>query len=76
MVAAAYAKDLLCRIAPNRVEAEKKIGDILSGLQEVAEEHRDIATEQLQAQEDLAKERLSKEEQKCHYVNESMACPP
>jgi len=31
MVAAAYAKDLLCRIAPNRVEAEKRISDILSG---------------------------------------------
>lgn len=31
MVAAAYAKDLLYRIAPSRVEAEKKIGDILSG---------------------------------------------
>ena len=31
MAAAAYAKDLLCRIAPNRVEAEKRIGDILSG---------------------------------------------
>jgi nucleoside phosphorylase len=31
MVAAAYAKDLLRRIAPSRVEAEKKIGDILSG---------------------------------------------
>jgi nucleoside phosphorylase len=31
MVAAAYAKDLLYQIAPNRVEAEKKIGDILSG---------------------------------------------
>ncbi|KAH7134135.1 nucleoside phosphorylase domain-containing protein [Dactylonectria macrodidyma] len=31
MVAAAYAKDLLCRIALNRVEAEKKIGDMLSG---------------------------------------------
>jgi nucleoside phosphorylase len=31
MAAAVYAKDLLCRIAPNRVEAEKKIGDILSG---------------------------------------------
>ena len=30
MSAAAYAKDLLCRIAPNRVEAERKIGDILS----------------------------------------------
>ncbi|KAH7173109.1 hypothetical protein DER46DRAFT_596919 [Fusarium sp. MPI-SDFR-AT-0072] len=68
MVAAAYAKDLLCRIALNRVEAEKKIGDILSGLQEVAEEHRDIAKEQLQAQKDLAMERLSKEEQKCHQL--------
>ncbi|KAH7111571.1 ankyrin repeat-containing domain protein [Dactylonectria macrodidyma] len=86
MAAAAYAKDLLCRIAPNRVEAEKKIGDILSGLHEFAEEHldvakrhhevaeenRDLTKEQLQAQEDLAKERLSKdkqeEEQKCHQL--------
>jgi nucleoside phosphorylase len=32
MVAAAYAKDLLCRIPPNKVVAEKKIGDVLSGL--------------------------------------------
>ena len=31
MVAAAYAKDLLSRIAPNKVEAEKRIGDILLG---------------------------------------------
>jgi nucleoside phosphorylase len=31
MAAAAYAKDLLCRIPPNKVEAEKKIVDILSG---------------------------------------------
>ena len=31
MAAAAYAKDLLCRIAPNRIEAEKRITDILSG---------------------------------------------
>ncbi|KAH7114725.1 hypothetical protein B0J13DRAFT_533546 [Dactylonectria estremocensis] len=68
MVAAAYAKDLLCRIAPNRVEAEKKFGDILSDLHEVAEEHRDIAKEHLQAQKDLAKERLSKDEQKCHQL--------
>ena len=30
MTAAAYAKDLLCRIPPNKVEAEKKIGDMLS----------------------------------------------
>lgn len=31
MVAAAYAKDLLSRIAPNKVEAEKRIGNILFG---------------------------------------------
>lgn len=31
MVAAAYAKDLLCQIVPNKVEAEKKIVDILDG---------------------------------------------
>ena len=30
MAAAAYTKDLLCRIVPNRVEAEKAICDILS----------------------------------------------
>ncbi|KAH7113154.1 hypothetical protein B0J13DRAFT_515595 [Dactylonectria estremocensis] len=72
MAAAAYAKDLLCRIAPNRVEAEKKISDILYAQSEVAEENRDLIKEQLQAQKDLAKERLSKdeqkEEQKCHQV--------
>ncbi|KAK2468670.1 hypothetical protein H9L39_19829 [Fusarium oxysporum f. sp. albedinis] len=46
-----------------------------TGLQEVAEEHRDvskehrnIAKEQLQAQKDLAKERLSEEKQKCHQL--------
>ncbi|KAH8652933.1 hypothetical protein BGZ61DRAFT_374430, partial [Ilyonectria robusta] len=64
MAAAAYAKDLLYRIAPNKVEAEKKIGDILSGNSKVAEENRDLTKEQLQAQKDLAKERLSKDEQK------------
>jgi nucleoside phosphorylase len=31
MVAAAYAKDLLRQIHPNRVEAEKIISDIVSG---------------------------------------------
>ena len=30
MAAAAYAKDLLCRIPPNKVEAEKRTGEILS----------------------------------------------
>jgi hypothetical protein len=31
MAAAAFAKDLLYRIPLNRIEAEKRIGDILSG---------------------------------------------
>jgi nucleoside phosphorylase len=30
MAAAAYAKDLLCRIAPNKLEAEKRISEIFS----------------------------------------------
>jgi nucleoside phosphorylase len=35
MVAAAYAKDLLRQIPPNKVEAERRIGDILSGNSKV-----------------------------------------
>jgi hypothetical protein len=31
IAAAAYTKDLLCRIPQNRVEAEMRIGDVLSG---------------------------------------------
>ncbi|SCV61255.1 uncharacterized protein FFFS_15824 [Fusarium fujikuroi] len=75
MVAAAYTKDLLREIAPNKVEAERKISDILSGFQEtvqehrdVSKEHRDIAKEQLQAQKDLAKEKLSEDQQRCHQL--------
>ncbi len=30
MAAAAYAKDLLCRISPSRVEAEERISEVLS----------------------------------------------
>ncbi|KAJ3454410.1 hypothetical protein MRS44_018304 [Fusarium solani] len=33
MTAAAYAKDLLYRIAPNRIEAEKKIREVISDVQ-------------------------------------------
>ncbi|XWW96063.1 hypothetical protein V2A60_004033 [Cordyceps javanica] len=72
MTAAAYAKDLLYRITPSRVEAERKIAEILSGLPGVLKEHRDIAKEQLQTQKDLAEQRLSKEEQdkrqECHQL--------
>ena len=34
MAAAAYAKDLLCQIPPNRVEDEKRIVEVLSGQSE------------------------------------------
>ena len=34
MTAAAYAKDLLRQVAPNKIEAEKKLGDVLSGISE------------------------------------------
>lgn len=37
MAAAAYAKDLLRRIAPNRIEAEKKIIEIISGASQPIE---------------------------------------
>ncbi|KAL6857555.1 Ankyrin repeat A protein 2 [Amphichorda felina] len=61
MAAAAYAKDLLCRIPPNNVEAEKKFADILTEL-------LDTAKEQLQARKDRTKERLSEKEQECHQL--------
>jgi nucleoside phosphorylase len=38
MAAAAYTKELVCRIVPNRVEAEKRIVDILSGQSERVQE--------------------------------------
>ncbi|KAL5088802.1 hypothetical protein Trisim1_006217 [Trichoderma cf. simile WF8] len=63
MVAAVYTKDLLYKIAPNRVEDEKKIGDLLSGQSEALQsvplaytdfitDYRDIAREH----RDVAKE--------------------
>ncbi|KAF2190326.1 purine and uridine phosphorylase [Zopfia rhizophila CBS 207.26] len=65
MAAAAYAKDLLCRIPPDRVEAEKKIGEAIYDLQEVAEAHRDIARKQLEIQQDEVKQKLSDKQQEC-----------
>ncbi|KAL6834710.1 hypothetical protein V8C40DRAFT_282439 [Trichoderma camerunense] len=72
MVAAMYTKDLLYQIAPNRVEAEKKIGDLLSDYRDIAREHRDIAkehrdivTEDIQFQEE---EKRRQEEEICHQL--------
>ncbi|OOQ88032.1 hypothetical protein PEBR_14662 [Penicillium brasilianum] len=65
MVAAAYAKDLLSRIPTNRVAAEKRIGDILSGLQDAAEAHRDIAQRQLDIQENALRKDWSDDREEC-----------
>ncbi|KAH8803357.1 hypothetical protein F5884DRAFT_847191 [Xylogone sp. PMI_703] len=65
MTAAAYAKDVLLRIAPRRVENEKKISSVLTGLQYTIREQRDIAREQLKIQEQTFKQRLSDKQQEC-----------
>ncbi|UKZ68623.1 uncharacterized protein TrAtP1_009648 [Trichoderma atroviride] len=68
MAAAAYGKDLLGQIAPSRVEGERKISEAVFGLYNVAEEHCNIAKEQLQIHKDLAAKSLSDEERKCHQA--------
>ncbi|KAJ4288675.1 hypothetical protein N0V90_011912 [Kalmusia sp. IMI 367209] len=65
MAAAAYAKDLLRIIPPNKVEAEKKISNVLSGIQEITQAHRDIAQKQLELQQDSIKQKLSRKQQEC-----------
>ncbi|UKZ67723.1 uncharacterized protein TrAtP1_008881 [Trichoderma atroviride] len=46
MTAAAYARDLLRRIAPGRIETEKKIIEILSGVQQSVDEVVQVQYEQ------------------------------
>ncbi|PSN59028.1 purine and uridine phosphorylase [Corynespora cassiicola Philippines] len=72
MTAAAYAKDLLNRIPVNKIEAERRISDVLSDLREVAETHRDIAQQQLEIhqdqlviQQDTVKQKLSDKQNEC-----------
>ncbi|KAL4810803.1 purine and uridine phosphorylase [Aspergillus unguis] len=61
MVAAAYAKDLLHRIPPSKIEAERRIGDILADL-------RDISQRQLDLQENTVKQSRSDKEQECLHL--------
>ncbi|KAJ5909044.1 hypothetical protein N7495_001726 [Penicillium taxi] len=53
MVAAAYAKDLLLRVQPKRIEAEKRIG------------LHTVAQKQLALQENILKHKLSEKEKEC-----------
>ncbi|KAJ3488125.1 hypothetical protein NLG97_g6255 [Lecanicillium saksenae] len=75
MTAAAFTKDLLNRIPPNRIESEKRILDVVSDLQAVAQvtlerttEVRDIAKKHLEAEENFSKERLLEKQEKCHQL--------
>ncbi|KLO80962.1 Uncharacterized protein LW93_9210 [Fusarium fujikuroi] len=75
LVAAAYAKDLLSRISPNKVEAERKLTDVILELNRIAQDHRDvardhcnIANEMLQLQSDEVQRKLSEREQECHQI--------
>ncbi|KAK2471343.1 hypothetical protein H9L39_17574 [Fusarium oxysporum f. sp. albedinis] len=49
-------------------QPETGLQEVVEEHRDVSKEHRDIAKEQLQAQKDLAKERLSEEKQKCHQL--------
>ncbi|KAH7230926.1 ankyrin repeat-containing domain protein [Fusarium tricinctum] len=42
MMAAAYAKDLLCQIPPNKVEAEKPISEILNSIESTGNETKHV----------------------------------
>ncbi|USP74433.1 hypothetical protein yc1106_01707 [Curvularia clavata] len=70
--AAAYAKEVLSVIPPNMVEAERRIGEALSDLHKVAEDHRNIARDGLAISQgilDMKKEehhqKLSDRQAKC-----------
>ncbi|KAJ8118893.1 hypothetical protein OPT61_g223 [Boeremia exigua] len=65
MTAAAYAKDLLLRIHPNRIEAEKKLGDLVSALKDTLDDHREIPRQHVNIVQDAARERLSDRQKEC-----------
>ncbi|KAJ4379966.1 hypothetical protein N0V86_004272 [Didymella sp. IMI 355093] len=65
MVAAAYAKALLSRIHPNKIEMERKLSDAVSHLKDVAVEQRDLAQEYLKIAQHTVQERLSDRQWKC-----------
>ncbi|KFY46703.1 hypothetical protein V494_00367 [Pseudogymnoascus sp. VKM F-4513 (FW-928)] len=66
-VAAAFAKELLSYVQAQEVDLMPLIGT-LTGLREVAEEHRDIAQKQLDIQEHITKQMLSREQAECHRL--------
>ncbi|KAG9196777.1 hypothetical protein G6514_004687, partial [Epicoccum nigrum] len=73
--AAAYAKEVLSVIPSDKVEAEQKIVDVLSDLQEtaakhqlVAENHRNIAEESLRFQQRVRDQDLTDRQKECLHL--------
>ncbi|KAF2023522.1 purine and uridine phosphorylase [Setomelanomma holmii] len=65
MTAAAYAKDLLGRVLPNKVEAERTVIQALKEIRDINESHRDDFKEYLEIVKDKVKRELSDKEKKC-----------
>ncbi|KAJ8106492.1 hypothetical protein OPT61_g9498 [Boeremia exigua] len=74
MVAAAYAKDLLGRIAPSKIEAEGRLNDVVLGLKSTMDEHISISRKVLEIAQGEAREKLSEQHLRCLqllYLTES-----
>ncbi|KAF2818592.1 purine and uridine phosphorylase [Ophiobolus disseminans] len=65
MTAAAYAKDLLGRVLPNKVEAERPIIQALQEIRDINESHRNDFKEYLKIVKDNVNRELSDKEKKC-----------
>ncbi|KAL7934345.1 putative WD-repeat protein [Trichoderma chlorosporum] len=75
MAAAAYTKDLLYRIAPNRIEAEKRITDIVSAMADV---QKNTSERVIHVQQDINLAKLRPVEGAAYdsYDNEHSQCHP
>ncbi|KAJ8111020.1 hypothetical protein OPT61_g6283 [Boeremia exigua] len=71
MVAAAYAKDVLCRIVSSQVLAEEKLGNLLAAVEsikETANEQKNIAKEHLDLAKDADKQKLLQQQKECLHL--------
>ncbi|KAK7225279.1 hypothetical protein V2G26_013282 [Clonostachys chloroleuca] len=68
MRVAAYSKDLLTQMQPNKVALENSIRDRLSGLQNIATKQLIVSKQQLKVQEHLAASKVFKQERECLQI--------
>ncbi|CAI7620936.1 unnamed protein product [Penicillium pancosmium] len=70
MVAAAYAKDLLNRIAPQHIEAEKRVSEVLTAVNGIRDDTKEIRTTTNNTFEIVTDLHSSKEKQNCQRILE------